>query len=423
MMTTLRYEWMLGLLVLLVLLSGFFSSSETGMMSLNRYRLRHLLRKGIPAAKRVSKLLERPDRLLGIILIGNTFANILASAVATVVAVHFFGDLGVFIATVCLTLIILIFAETAPKTLAALYPMRLAFFVSLPLQFLLKILYPLVLFVNGISNATLRLFRIRVGHRGVEPLSAEELRTVVNEATGKISANYQKMLLRILDLEQVTVYDAMVPKSEVVGIDLQDDWSIIREQIAQCEHAYMPIYREHLDKVQGMLNLRRVLTEMRDEALSKTKLQKLAEPVYFVPENAQLNKQLLNFQDQQKSVALVVDEYGDVQGLITLQDVLEEIVGEFSKGMGESSDLIRALKNGSYLVDGGIAIRDLNRLMKWHLPTSGPKTLGGLMVEHLEMIPSPGIGARVAGYPMEVKKVADNRIIEVIIWPKLREIK
>lgn len=412
-------HFLFTVLFFLVLCSAFFSSAETGMMSLNRYRLRHLLRKGVPAAKRVTLLLERTDRLLSLILIGNTFANILASSVATIIAAHYFGDVGVFLCTILLAMVVLIFGETAPKTLAALYPMRLAFIVSLPLQILLKIMYPLVFLVNSVSNATLKLFRVKMRKHGLEPLTAEELRTVVHEASGKISANYQKMLLRILDLEHVTVSDVMVPRSEVHGIDLQDDWDLIVKQLAECQHAFLPIYRENLDRVQGLLNLRKVLTAMQEGELSKTKLQRLADEVYFVPENAELNKQLLNFQHQQKSIALVVDEYGDIQGLVTLQDVLEEIVGEFAKGMDDSAELVCLQKDGSYLVDGGISMRDLTRLTHWEFPINGPKTLSGLIIEYLEMIPEPGVGVRVAGYPMEILEMADNRVKQVRVIPKL----
>ncbi len=390
------------------------------MMSLNRYRLRHLVRKGNKKAQRLSRLLERPDRLLGVILIGNTFANIFASAIATVIAVHFFGDVGVIVATIVLTLAVLIFAEAAPKTLAALHPERVAFPVSGILNILLKVFYPLVWFVNTIANAVLRLFRIKVKKRGLDPLSLEELRTVVSEAKGKISSNYHQMLVRILDLEQVCVVDVMVPRNEIHGIDFEEDWKKILQSINQCEHAYMPVFRENIDDVIGMLNMRKVLTHMHTHKLTKNDLLALADKVYFVPEGALLNRQLLNFQDQQRKVGLVVDEYGDIQGLVTLQDILEEIVGEFAQGgVDDLSRLVVKQRDGSVLVDGSISIRDLNRVMHWNLSTEGPKTLSGLVIEHLEMIPLPGIGCRIAGYPMEVKSVSGNTVKLVQIWPEL----
>ncbi len=413
------YYLLIGL-CLLVLLSGFFSGSETGMMALNRYRLRHLARKGHVTAKRVMKLLGRPDRLLGVILIGNTFANVLASAIATVLASHYFGDLGVFIVTIVLTLIILIFAEATPKTLAALHPQRVAFPSSFLLSLLLKVFYPLVWFVNGIANSILRLFKVRVKGGKVESLTADELRTVVREASGKISSSYQQMLLRILALEQVTVEDVMIPRNEIYGIDIADDWDKILKALMSSEHSYVPLYRENIDHVIGLLNLRNLLTLLPRSDLSKDKLVSLASEVYFVPEVTLLNRQLLNFQQENKSIGLVVDEYGDIQGLVTIQDILEEIVGQFAVDIADTARLFEKQKDGSYLVDGSINLRDLNRMTSWEFPTDGPKTLSGVIIEYLEMIPISGVALRLAGYPIEVLKVSDNKIKLVQIWPHLR---
>lgn len=416
-MTKLNVEILGVLLVVLIFISGFFSGSETGMMSLNRYRLRHLSRKGRPAAKRVMKLLERPDRLLGVILIGNTFANIMASSIATLIAVHYFGDAGIVVATIVLTLVVLIFAETAPKTVAALYPDRVAYKVSWILNWLLKIMYPLVWVVNAAANAILRLFQVKIRKRTAEPLTAEELRSLVHEAKGKISSTYQEMLLRILELERVTVEDVMVPRNAINGLDLTDSWELNFKKIINCEHSHMPLFREHIDDVAGMLNMRKVLSRMQRDRLREQDLLRLADKVYFVPEGALLNRQILNFQEQQKNISLVVDEYGDIQGLVTLQDVLEEIVGEFAGEVEEFSRLIKSQKDGTVLVDGRISIRDLNRQKQWDLPIEGPKTLSGLIIEYLEMIPHPGICCRIAGYPMEIVRVSGNTIKLVQIFP------
>ena len=408
---------LIGLLVL-ILISGFFSGSETGMMSLNRYRLRHMVRKGNGAAKRVATLLERPDRLLGVILIGNTFANILASAIATVIMTNLFGDIGIVISTVLLTVVILIFAETAPKTFAALKPMKVALPASLPLKLLLKLFYPLVLFINGVANGLLGLFQVKISKADSESLTADELRTVVREATGKISSRYQQMLLRILDLERVTVEDVMVPRNEIIGIDVSQDWEKILEQLHQCEHAEIPIYRGEIEKVQGMLKLRKVFAAMRTHKLSLQRLYQLADKVYFVPEGALLNRQLLNFQEQQKTIGLVVDEYGDIQGLVSLQDVLEEIVGEFAIGDDDITTLIQTQRDGSVVVDGRVNIRELVRQMHWRLPIDGPKTLSGLIVEHLQMFPASEICCCIDGYPMEVLAVEANIVRLVKIYPQ-----
>ncbi len=390
------------------------------MMALNRYRLRHQARKGNRAAKRVQKLLDRPERLLGVVLLGNQFANILASAIATVICVHYLGDIGVIVATVALTFVILVFAETAPKTLAVLHPFRLAYPASWLLQLLLIVLYPFVWGVNMLSNGLLRLCGVDMRHNKIDPLSKEELRTLVFESSGKVANKYQYMLLRVLDLEKVTVEDVMVPRSEIYGIDLKDEWATILGQLRNSEHAFVPLYNDSIDQVQGMLKLRKLI-EIKDETLTKERLLEYADPVYFVPEAALLNRQLVNFQDEQEHVGLVVDEYGDIQGLVTMQDVLEEIVGEFSEDEDSPAKMVRKQRDGSVIVDGGISLRELNRVTDWQLPTNGPKTLSGLIIHYLEIIPGSGVACRINDYPMEVIKANEHTIQLVQVWPMLRK--
>lgn len=405
-------------LVFLIILSAFFSAAETGVMALNRYRLRHAARQGNPRAQRIMSLLSRPDRLLGVILIGNTFANIFASAVTTILVSRFFGELGVLLATVCLTLFVLIFAETTPKTLAALYPDQVALPASGTLNILLKIFYPLVWLVNLIGNGLLKLFGVDVAASRLDSLTIDELRTLLDETKGKFSNDYKKMLLKILDLEQVTVEEIMVPRNEICGIDMNESWEHIVRQLFECPYSFVPLYHDDINHVKGMLNLRQVLIALQQKKLDKKALLDLAGEVYFIPQEATANQQLLNFRNQGYTIGLVVDEYGDIQGLITLQNILQEIVGEFTKDM-EASHLIIPQKNGSYLVDGGMDIRALNEAMEWKFPTDGPRTLSGLVVEHLEMIPSSGICTRIAGYPTEVVRVQRNTIKLIKIWPQL----
>ncbi len=388
------------------------------MMAINRYRLRHLARKGNLNAQRVAKLLERPDRLLGIILIGDTFSDIFASAVATVIAVHYLGEVGIIVSTLVLTFVVLIFGEVTPKTFGAIHPRRVAFTAALPLKILLIVLYPLVWLINSIANGCLRLFGVKVRGHTAEALSTEELRTVVHEATSKISSSYQQMLLRVLNLGQMTVEDVMVPKNAINGIDITDPWDKILEQLINSEHGYMPIYRESIDHVVGMLNLRQVMATMPNEALSKDKLVRLAGEVYYVPEVTLLHHQIMNFQRESKTIGLVVDEYGDIQGLVTLQDILEEIVGELSVDVDVTARLVQKQVDGSYLVDGRISIRDLNRLTAWNLSIEGPKTLSGLIVEYLETIPVSGVALRLSGYPMEIVKMSGNTVRLVKVWPE-----
>ncbi len=390
------------------------------MMAINRYRLRHLARKGNLSAKRVVKLLERPDRLLGIILIGNTFANILAASVATILAARFFGDVGVFMATVALTIVVLIFAETTPKTFAALYPQRLALPVSLPLTILLRLLYPVVWFTNVVANGLLRLLGVDVNRRRNEALSIEELRTVVREATSKIGTAHQQMLLRILELEQMTVEDVMVPRNKILGIDLDNSWPIILEQLKNSPHAYLPLYRENVDNVVGILSLRKVLLCLPLADFKKDTLVQMAEEVYFIPEITLLSQQLLNFQSESKTIGLVVDEYGDIQGLVTMQEILEEIVGEFAAQQTTRVSTLRATecRDGSYKVEGSMNVREFNRISGWSLPADGPKTLGGIVFEYLETIPAAGVALEFSGHKIEVLKIDDNKIQQLRIWPK-----
>lgn len=412
---------LVGILFGLIFLSAFFSGSETGLISLNRYRLRHLAKAGHRGAKRSSELLKRPDRLIGIILLGNNFVNILASALATVLAIRLFGEAGIWIATASLTVVILLFAEVAPKTLAALHPERIAFPASFILGPLLKAFYPLVMLINGISNGILRLLKVPTNTDDPHSLSSEELRTVVNEAGAMIPRRHQKMLLNILDLEKATVEDIMIPRNEVQGIDLDDDWSDIVQQLTHSQHTRLPVFRDGIDHVVGIVHLRNVLALQERSQLDIDNFAALIREPYFIPESTPLNTQLLNFQKQRRRMGMVVDEYGDIQGLVTLDDILEEIVGEFTTDPATSVKDVHEQDDGTFLVDGTANIRELNRLMKWHFPTDGPKTFNGLIIEYLETIPDPGTSLLIAGYPIEIVQTGANAIKTIKIDPAYRK--
>ena len=418
-MSNMHLTLLLLALVALLVLSAFFSSAETGLMAINRYRLRHLARTGHRAAQRVSRLLQHPDRLLGLILLGNNFVNILASSLATVIALALFGEAGVPIAALLLTLLLLVFGEVTPKTLAALHPERIAYPASLILEPLLKLLHPVVKVVNVVAHSLLKPFGVIEDEANQAALSPAELRSVVLEASGMIPARHRSMLLGILDLEAVTVEDIMVPRNEIEGIDLEDDWSEILAEIKRSQYTRLLVYRGSIEQVVGFLHMRTVLGPLaRQSGLTRGELEELIERPYYVPEGTQLHTQLLNFQQEQKRIGLVVDEYGDLQGLITLEDILEEIVGEFTTDpMALARRHIRPQADGSYLVDGSVAIRTLNRTLKWDLPTDGPKTLNGLITEYLETIPAPGTNLRLAGHPVEIVKISGNRIKTVVIRP------
>ncbi len=401
---------LIGLLVVLLILSAFFSGSETALMSLNRYKLRHKARAGHRGAKLADKLLQRPERLIGLILLGNNAVNISASALVGVVSVQLGGELGFAIGTTCLTLVVLIFAETAPKTLAAMHPERVAFPAAYIYVPLLKILYPLVWMTNTLANGVLYLFGLRKSDADGYALSREELRTVVYEAGARISQKYRHMLINILDLEQVTVDDVMVPHNEVIGIDLEDDIEEIAKMIQHCEHTRLPVYRDNIDNVTGLLHLRRLANLASQSGFTKSDLEELLVEPYFVPEGTPLSTQLVQFQKARQRFALVVDEYGDIQGIVTLEDILEEIVGEFTTDpAADDEDIVRE-SDQSYLVNGTANIREMNRIMNWNLPTNGAKTLNGLILEYLETIPEPGTELKVEGYPIEIIETRENRV-------------
>ena len=410
-------------LVVLIVLSACFSGSETALMSLNRYRLRHLVKSGHGGAVRAGRLLARPDRLIGLILLGNNFVNILASSLATVLALRLLGEPGIAVAAGLLTLIILIFAEVAPKTLAALHPERVAFpaaFVYVPL---LKLVYPLVWLINAISNSLLRLLGVSAEVVGSHSLSTEELRTVVAEAGVMIPKRHQRMLLSILDLEHATVEDIMVPRNEIVGIDFTESRDEIIDLLANSQYTRVPVFDGDIDNVRGFLHARHALQAMLRHKKEKEELEEYFHSAYFIPETTPLNKQLLNFQRERRRMGLVIDEYGDVRGLATLDDILEEIVGEFTSDPSTTIRDVHPQADGSYLVDGTANIREINRSMGWELPTSGPKTLSGLIVEYLESIPEAGTTVRLAGYPIEIIRTEDNIVRIARITPALRKIK
>ena len=404
--------------LVLILFSAYFSGSETAMMTLNRYRLRHLASNGHKGAIRALNLLERPDRLRGLILIGNNLVNILASAIATIIGMRLWGDLGVAIATGVLTLVVLVFAEVTPKTIAALNPERIAFPSSFFLIVLSTVFAYVVTSVNLITTGILRLFGIK-SISSSDALSQEELRTVVHEAGALIPQRHQEMLLSILDLEKVTVEDIMVTRSDIYAINVNDEFKVINRQVIQSPHTRVLVYRDTIDDAVGFIHLRDALRLQSKEQFSKSSLLRAVKELYFIPEGTPLNVQLANFQHNKERIGLVVDEYGDIQGLVTLEDILEEIVGDFTTSMiATPSEDINIQQDGSYLIDASISIRDLNKEMKWNFPTDGPKTLNGLILEYLEEIPSENTSLRLAGYPLEVIEVADNMVKTVRLIPQ-----
>jgi len=405
--------------IVLILISGFFSGSETSLMSLNRYRLRHLSKDKHHGAMRAQQLLEKPDRLIGLILIGNNAVNIMITLLAAVIMIRLFGELSVFTSTAILTVIMVLFAEVTPKTLAALRPERFAFPSTLILAPLMKVAFPLVWLVNQFTNVLFKVLKIDIDKPDSLHLTQDELRTVVLESGSLIPGTHQDMLLGILNLEQVTVDDIMVPRGELAGIDIEDDWEEIVDLLQNAQHTRLPVFKGDIDNIIGIIHLRRILKLQTQSEFNKENLLKTIREPYFVPEGTSLNTQLLNFQRAKRRIALVVNEYGELEGLVTLEDILEEIVGEFTSDPANNYRDVHPQDDGTWLVDGSANIRDLNKSLNWDLPTDGPKTLNGLLLEQLETIPEPGTSLKIAGHPIEILQSHENVVKTARIYPCL----
>ncbi len=400
----------------MIIISAYFSASETGMMTLNRYRLRHLAKQGNRGALRVEKLLQRPARLISLVLVGNNLVNILASSLATILGMRLYGDIGVAIATGLLTFLILVFSEVMPKTIAALYPEKTAFlssFLLIPLQ---KIMMPMLCFLSGTTHLLMRLFGIKESIHHIDQLSKEELRSIVNESHSQISRRHQNMLISVLDLEKVSVNDIMVPRNEIVGIDVNSDWKSIMRQLTHSPHGRILLYRQSLDDAIGMLRVReayRLMTEKKE--FNKENLLRAADEIYFIPEGTPLNIQLIKFQRNKEKVGIIVDEYGDIQGLVTVEDILEEIVGDFTTSMSPNlAEEVNLQSDGSVLIDGSASVRDLNKAFNWSLPI-GSRTINGLLLEELGEIPPVNTELCIGSYQIAVMEVQENRIRQVRI--------
>jgi Mg2+/Co2+ transporter CorB len=407
-------------LIVMILVSAYFSGSETGMMTLNRYRLRHKAKNGNRSARRVEKLLRRPDRLISLVLIGNNLVNILASSLATILGMRLYGNAGVALATGVLTFAVLIFAEVLPKTIAALYPEKVAYPSSLLLGPLQIIMMPLVWLLNTITRLLMRMVGIKSDGSISSALNKDELRTLVYESRSLISRRHQEMLLSVLDLEKVNVDDIMVPRNEIVGININDDWKSIERQVSHSPHGRIVLYRDSLDDAVAMLRVReawRMMTEKKE--FTKENLLRAADEIYYVPEGTPLNVQLVKFQRNKKKVGLVVDEYGDIKGLVTIEDILEEIVGDFTTSMSPSlAEEVMPQSDGSVLIEGSANVREINKAFNWHLPQEEARTVNGMLLEELEEIPQPGTRIQIEDYDVDILEVQDNRVKQVRVTPQ-----
>ena len=402
-MTDLSLITLVVALIGLIIASAYFSGSETAMMALNRYRLKHMAERNHRAAQRAQQLLDRPDRLIGLILLGNNFVNILAAQITTVLTLRLIGEGSLFISGLVLTAVILVFAEVVPKTMAAVHPERIAFPSSFLLRILLFVFFPVVWVLNRCSNNILGRLGVTELARSDDLLNREELRTVVKEAGAMIPRKHRQMLFGILDLENATVEDIIVPRNEINGIDFEDDWSEVVEQLVTSRHTRVPCYAGSLDNIEGMLHLRKLTKALRSgDEFDLEELRTMLDEPYFVPLKTDLYVQLLNFQKSKQRIAFVVDEYGDIEGLVTLEDLLEEVIGEFTTDPQFYTRDVYPQDDGSFLVDGSANIRDINRAYRFDLPTDGPKTINGLILETLEDIPEPGTSFKLGNMTVEV---------------------
>ncbi|MGH8762187.1 MAG: HlyC/CorC family transporter [Nitrosospira sp.] len=415
------YVLLIALAVLLIL-SAFFSLSETSMMAINRYRLKHLAKEGHRSARLTNQLLLRTDRLLGVILLGNNLLNAAAATLVAVIISNFFGhnDLALLIGTVCVTFAILVFSEITPKVIAAAYPERIALASSYVLTPLLKLFYPVVWFVNLFVQALLIILRLKPGKDNTaQKISLEELKTLVLEAGHFIRKKHQSMLLNLFDLETVTVDDVMVPRGQIEAIDLEDDDETIHNQLLTCHHTRLPVYRGTLDNVIGIIHVRKVLNQMRNGEVTAMILEKIMREPYFIPSGTPLFSQLQLFQENRERVGLIVDEYGEWMGLVALEDIIEEIIGEFTTHAPTQASTFVKQEDGSVIVEGSSLLRDLNRKLGLRLPLGGPKTLNGLILEYFQDIPEAGTSLKIADYPMEVVQTQDRVVKVVRIFPGL----
>jgi Mg2+/Co2+ transporter CorB len=405
------------------MMSAFFSSSETGLMSLNRYRLKHLAGKNHGGAMRALELLKNPDKLITLILLGNNFINVLITQLATYIGYRLYGEAGIAIAAGLLTLILLLFAEVTPKTLAASSPEKIALPAAYVYKPLAKIFTPVVVVINWSAKLVLKLFLLSSKNQDHDALNSEELRIAVNETSGLIPDSHRDMLLSILDLEKVTVDDIMVPRSEIIGIDLEDDWHETLKLITNLSYTRIPIYSGNIDNMVGIAQMRKILPLILNDEFNPDSLVELTREGYFIPEGTPLTTQLINFRKNKRRIGFVVDEYGDIQGLVTIEDILEEIVGEFTTDPSALHQDFFQDADGSFLIDGSAHIRDINRNLEIQLPIEGPRTLNGLILEHMEFIPEAGTSLKINDYPIEIMQVKNNMVKTArISLPSDREI-
>ena len=414
-MTDISIENLFIILFGLLILSAFFSGAETSLMSVNRYKLKHRYKQGDKSADRVNFLVSNPDKTLGLILLLNNFVNILASAISTLIAIQLYGQAGVAISVIMLTIVILIFAEVTPKTFAALYPDKIAYPISWIFYPLIKLFYPIVVVINFISKIVLRIFGIKPNNYNRELLTKDEIKLIVKESSERIPKSHEDMIVNMLDLEKVKVEDAMIPRGELIAVDINDDINKINQEILNCKHTRIPIYKDEINKLLGFLHKRKIIDMLLDGEITKEKIIDKINPPYFIPEDTSLTSQLIEFKKEKKRIGFVVDEYGDVKGVVTLDDILEEIVGNFTEN--DNKGMLK-INDNSYIFNGTMQVREINKNLGWKLQEDIAKTINGYILESLENIPSKGVVFKRNGYIFEVIEVSNNFVNNVKVTKK-----
>ena len=414
-MTTLSIDNLFIILILLLVLSAFFSGSETALMSINRYKLKHRVKKNEIAALRVEYLLNNPDKTLGLILLLNNFVNILASAITTIIAIELYGDKGVAIAAGFLTFVILVFSEVTPKTFASHYSDRIAYKISFFFYYGLVVFNPLVKFINFFSKLILTIFGVEKRKTQHDDLTNEEIKTIIQESSKKITENYEEMIINLLDLQKVTVEHAMIPKNDIEGIDITHSDNLINARLVDVNHTRLPVYSGSLNNLIGFINKKHVPALIKENNKVKTEeLKKCLSEPYYIPEDTSLLSQLIIFKKEKKRIGCVVDEYGDIKGMLTLDDILEEIVGEYAT-IYEKENLIKDIAMDNIEVHGSVQLREINKKLSINLADNSVTTINGYILESLQEIPQEGMTFKKDNIIIEVLEVKNNFIERILI--------
>ena len=408
-MNNISTEILILALIILFLLSAFFSGSETALMSINKYKMRHQAKLNNKGAKAAKKLLENPDKVIGVILLGNNLTNILITQIATLISLRLYGDIGLAIATGLLTVFILIFAELTPKTIGEMHSEKIAYSSSLLYKPMLVILYPLVFIINLIANSIIRIMGVK-SNTSKSSLSSEELKTVLSESSIKNSKPHLKMLESIIDLEKATVEDIMIPRSDIYGIDLSDDISTVVNNFKNTPYTRIPVFEDNIENLLGLIHIKNIAPMLASKSIDENEIRKLIKKPYYIVSGTSLYKQLISFQNEKRRIGFIIDEYGDIQGLVTLEDILEEIVGDFTSHPSANEEIIPTNNKNIFIVDGGVHIREINEILNINLLPKDAKTINGFILEHTENLPEINDIITIQGHTFKILENLDNAV-------------